>query len=733
MTYERDQERSRNRSADDHDEITRPGRVSRSAGLNLSSSPTSSGILMRKGEGEVADGAESAVAAASSSSGHSLPGELKSRFESSLGTDLSSVRLHTGGESAQAAGSVSARAYAIGNDVHFGAGQYNPGSSSGQTLIAHEVAHTVQQRGGSSGPQFKLAMSSPGDHFEREADRAADAMVAGTPTTVGSASGLSRQIFRETNAQRVNIDGEDAAQNKAAELDDTRKHGYGTGDTTTYMGGSSNVGDRSQAIQMLNLIASQSSAIAGSTNADRLAQNNAAEEALRSYVTASSDQNFAQSLFEPEFDKVKVSFARLEAMFQTHFAKASAKAGGGTGVDLANQAATAGTATKADDASDLKRRLQQQGSSSDIVTNNEMQSVKADIQALQRQLGGYGPALSGTSAAVINAHKELRGATRASEIPPALAEDDAEKSAKTAVEGVKSDLESAVATVNEIGSLAKKAIGAVPGGTEALEVVTTAKESFETGCKLGNAAARKPGDPVPKVDTTEDVVKYFTNFDAKLASAEGKLANVKDGKHRAWARNALDQVKTKGDSLKAAFSAHQRAQAAFDSLQVSLRMQTEKLIRLMPKAAPGQPDLGVALSLQNEATAFAAQADGALSVGKRERDEAKGARDAKATAAAGSEYKTNSAKYFDNMVAEKAGLKWWLCRQIQFVDDTPQAYEFHEQQIAFTMTPKTQLSTQEALDGNMDRAIQRIEGMKTNADTFAKRMAELTGMGQGRY
>ena len=50
-------------------------------------------------------------------------------------------------------------------------GQYNPGSSSGQDLIAHEVAHVVQQRGApSSGP---LTVTTPGDALEREAESAA--------------------------------------------------------------------------------------------------------------------------------------------------------------------------------------------------------------------------------------------------------------------------------------------------------------------------------------------------------------------------------------------------------------------------------------------------------------------------------------------------------------------------------------------------------------------------------
>ncbi len=158
--------------------------------------------LQRKADGDngVAAHAESAVGAASGSSGSALPETLQRKFEGSLGVDLSGVRVHTGAESAAANESVSAKAYTVGSDIHFGSGQYDPSSTAGQHLIAHEVAHTVQQTGGMERKaQFKLDVSEPGDAMEGEADSAADAMVAGQPTTVSGAAGLARSTLqRET-------------------------------------------------------------------------------------------------------------------------------------------------------------------------------------------------------------------------------------------------------------------------------------------------------------------------------------------------------------------------------------------------------------------------------------------------------------------------------------------------------------------------------------------------------
>jgi hypothetical protein len=177
-----------------------PGHSNRAAQLVAPTKPVVSGLLQRKTRDAsgVTEGAEQAVASASSGSGDPLPEPIMRKFESSLGADLSSVRIHTGAESQAAATSVGARAYTIGQDIHFGAGQYDPSSGAGQHLLAHEVAHTVQQLGGAPTRQNKLEVSSAQDHAELEADRAADAMVAGVPASVGSATlGVAAKVFRD--------------------------------------------------------------------------------------------------------------------------------------------------------------------------------------------------------------------------------------------------------------------------------------------------------------------------------------------------------------------------------------------------------------------------------------------------------------------------------------------------------------------------------------------------------
>jgi hypothetical protein len=104
-------------------------------------------------------------------SGASLDRGVSERLSPSLG-DLSDVRVHTDQTAHELNHAVSARAFATGTDVYFAQDQYKPNTSDGDRLIAHELAHVVQQRGApTSGP---LTVSNPGDSMEREADDVAD-------------------------------------------------------------------------------------------------------------------------------------------------------------------------------------------------------------------------------------------------------------------------------------------------------------------------------------------------------------------------------------------------------------------------------------------------------------------------------------------------------------------------------------------------------------------------------
>src|SRR3954452_7085790 len=81
------------------------------------------------------------------SSGRPLDRVTRGFMESRFGTDFGGVRVHTDVQAAESEMAVGARAYAVGQDLGFAAGTYEPGTLGGKRLIAHELAHVVQQQG----------------------------------------------------------------------------------------------------------------------------------------------------------------------------------------------------------------------------------------------------------------------------------------------------------------------------------------------------------------------------------------------------------------------------------------------------------------------------------------------------------------------------------------------------------------------------------------------------------
>ena len=81
----------------------------------------------------------------SKGSGSPLPAPARSQMESSFGADFSGVRIHDGSTAVQMSKSLNAQAFTHGNDIYFNSGKYNPESTQGRHLLAHELTHTVQQ------------------------------------------------------------------------------------------------------------------------------------------------------------------------------------------------------------------------------------------------------------------------------------------------------------------------------------------------------------------------------------------------------------------------------------------------------------------------------------------------------------------------------------------------------------------------------------------------------------
>jgi hypothetical protein len=166
-----------------------------------------------------ADGAGDAVAAdslclvaATDDAGSRVPPRVADAAgQLGLG-DVSGVRVHADADAAARASHVGARAFAIGQDVYFGAGEYQPGTERGDALIGHELAHTVQQRGAPSVQAKSRLDDAPvngAGSLEHEADAVGGALVAalhlGEISPVGALTAVTTpQVARDAGDAEAN-------------------------------------------------------------------------------------------------------------------------------------------------------------------------------------------------------------------------------------------------------------------------------------------------------------------------------------------------------------------------------------------------------------------------------------------------------------------------------------------------------------------------------------------------
>jgi hypothetical protein len=108
---------------------------------------------------EVATSAPPAVQGVLQARGEPLEPATRAYFEPRFGRDFGDVRIHADSAAADSAWSIGAKAYASGDHVAFAHGEYRPGTVEGDRLLAHELAHVVQQgaRGAASSVQLKPA------------------------------------------------------------------------------------------------------------------------------------------------------------------------------------------------------------------------------------------------------------------------------------------------------------------------------------------------------------------------------------------------------------------------------------------------------------------------------------------------------------------------------------------------------------------------------------------------
>jgi hypothetical protein len=159
--------------------------------------------------------------------GNSLDGGVRRQMEGALGADFSGVRVHVDTQADSLNRSLSARAFTTGKDIFFRQGAYEPGSSTGRELIAHELTHVVQQ----DGDKVRRAMtvSQPGDPHEVEAENTARAVMQ-----LEQASEKDRDVEAESlSASRSAVQRQPEAPHKEDEEEKKKHHAMMKADRST--------------------------------------------------------------------------------------------------------------------------------------------------------------------------------------------------------------------------------------------------------------------------------------------------------------------------------------------------------------------------------------------------------------------------------------------------------------------------------------------------------------------
>ena len=158
----------------------------------VKAAPKSSFTPVRTGFFQRSSASHAGPAAVLRSPGQALDLETRAFMEPRFGHDFSRVRVHTDAKAAESTRAMNARAYTIERDVVFGAERYAPGSKQGSRLLAHELAHVVQQSRGGGGLEA-----------EPRAKTVAEQITLGQPITSAMIGGAPPGLYAD--------DGEDEA------------------------------------------------------------------------------------------------------------------------------------------------------------------------------------------------------------------------------------------------------------------------------------------------------------------------------------------------------------------------------------------------------------------------------------------------------------------------------------------------------------------------------------------
>ena len=385
-----------------------------------------------------------------------LPTDLQARFGSSLGQDVSAVRVNTGRVSSTLADLIDARAVTVGQDIHFGDGEYRPNSVAGEELIAHELVHAAQQ---SKAPGRDAGFT--GQRFESEAVELGPRVARGIPVQVSSAPTVamaadSKKPKKMNTPEQLKFWGgaveEQDRQTDFADSASAWKITMEVSNVADVKGAEAEVGKIKTAdVGLQKAIETSWTAGMGNVETSTLTDNHHAVNELSDYIAQAGIQSTALGDFHQHYARLCMDFDRLNAM------SAVIGATGGSEGEIADAVIDSQKLTDKD-----RARITADVNSPDKTASGPLATKKESLRKWRSTMRNPSKDIAGHELKMMEEAYRMQAAIN--EIAAGLPTRSAPAEVK-ALNELKEKLEKIKAIVGKITSLATTAVGGYLGST----------------------------------------------------------------------------------------------------------------------------------------------------------------------------------------------------------------------------------------------------------------------------
>ena len=565
-------------------------------------------------------------------SGRSLPDSVQEKFGLPLGVNLDDVRIHTEPSSSALANSMSARALTVGHDIHFGEGEYRPGSKPGDELLAHELIHVAQQT--HAPPSIGQLEHTPAA-LEREADALTPQLLRGTSVQTQAAPTIAAAAKpKHSLAHDLQVEGEAAEEyDKDTKLDDSKSVWQETLTASTVKDHQSAEAElkRIKAAEPELIDAIGTPFYKGMENPPKetLGDNRKAELEMGKFLTESGMQSSSLGNFQQQYARLGMDMDRLDAM------TVMLNLTGASGKEFAEGALKSQNLTGKDKAS-----MSADTDNPDARASGPLATKKLEVRQWKEKMATAAAELAPAEQDVTE--RQYKYQAKVDDIAAGLQPRN-EPQAAIDLKELQAKLEKIKGYAKMATSFATKALGGYLGTAAGVVVEQTMAESdigaLESRAeKAGEAAKEKVKDSVP--DLANDLVGFLATlpWERDLATAEAKAHAALEEQTWHAKEQQLNDLKADTIALKSSMTRFVNAAVNLERGKIMVRRTMEEVGRVADKSAGGQGDKWETLAtFLAESEAYLAQSQATIALGHNEMDQAErvGATRAEITADSG--------------------------------------------------------------------------------------------------